>query len=221
MCLQLHAIAYIIPSMAAAPRIEANSRKRTLPDDALIYREYVHQVMKQGERGAKARTAAVCRVSHTHVANVIARYGPQPKDESTSYDPAPGEVEYMQNCAISAAQIADDCSLCQLIEEPIETPAAEVMATPSSNETETPLPIETPEREELVVAYQLLRNGVDRTRENQKLSLYLILGAVILFTALDIVIAQKSLLLALILLPEVMGMWWVILQYRRVVYLGE
>jgi hypothetical protein len=49
----------------------------------------------------------------------------------------------------------------------------------------------------------------------------LLLGMVLVITGIMILVAKKSLGLSLALLPEVMGMWWVILQYRRVVYFRE
>src|SRR5688572_23821327 len=102
---------------AAAPRPRT---MRAVPDDALIYREYVHQV-SAGEWGAKSRTARICKVSPQHVINVIERHAPKPVEKPLEYQPAPGEVEYGQTREEVAAELATEALLRQLLEPEVST----------------------------------------------------------------------------------------------------
>ncbi len=212
---------------ATAPRL----KKRQLPDDALIYREYAHQVMSKGAWGAYSRTARICKVSHEHVRKVVARHLPPPSDDPVAYVPAPGEVEYRQFCATQPALSAPDQPaplqsdaefLQELLSEELPTPEAEITSTPSSIASAIPLESATDERAVHFIEYSVIRiAGVSREHQNQRIAYYLLLAFTCVMTAVMIVVAKKSLLLPLLLFPEVIGMWWVILDFRRVVYLRE
>ncbi len=220
--------------MAAAPRTEAKLRKRLVPDDALIYREYAHQVMSKGEWGAYSRTARLCHVSHEHVRKVVARHRPQKPDNLPSYEPAPGEVEYVQFCEAHAKQIAaqkdehhatlqsDAEFLCQLMEEELPTPDNKITSTPSSIASATPPESATGERTVHFTEYSIISNaGVSRKRQNRRIGFWYLAALTIVVTVAVILVAQKSLLLSLMMFVPVMGMWWVTLEFRRVVYLRE
>ncbi len=218
--------------MAAAPRIKAHPRKRVVPDDALIYREYAHQLMSKGAWGAYSRTARICRVSHEHVRKVVARHLPPPSDDAVAYVPAPGEVKYRQFCATQPAPIApeqpslpqSDAEFLQtLLSEELPTPQAEITSTPRSIAPATKAESATVERSVHFIEYSIICNaGSDRERENRRIGFWYLLSITLVVTLLMILLARKTLLLPLLLFPEVMGMWWVILQFRRVViYLRE
>ena len=220
--------------MAAAPRIEANPRKRSIPDDALIYREYAHQLMSKGEWGAYSRTARLCKVSHEHVRKVVARHRPQKVDDSLAYQPAPGEEEQVQShevqtaensaeAALESATLQGDADLLrQLLEEELPRPGFEITSTPSSIAPATSLESATDERAVHFTEYPVIRiASVSQERQNQRIAFYLLLAFTCVMTAVMILVAKKSMLLPLLLFPEVMGMWWVTLEFRRVVYLRE
>jgi len=206
--------------MAAAPRIQAPTRlkKRAVPDDALVYREYAHQVMSGGEWGAYSRTGRVCKVSHEHVRKVVVRHGPkkvEPKKE-LAYQPAPGEIEYHA----ARTSLASHDFLCQLLTEEVALEARPITSTPSLPAIASDCMFASLEPERALPAYDLFcnRTCIDRRRENHRTSVWLLSFFILTITILTILLAQKSLGLSLALLPEVLGLWWILLEYRRVVY---
>ena len=206
--------------MAAAPTTKP-TRGRVIPDEAVIHREYSHQVMSGGKRGALARTARICKVSDQHVANVIKRYEAsrnlaQLPEHSLDYEPAPGELEY----ANVRKAIANEAFLRQLLDEEMPTPAPPVTSTLSATPTPTEAPLLTIEPEPLRVAYDPFANRPPSTEHrNHVIQVYLFALVTIIVTSLVILVAKKSLGLSLTLLPEALVMWWVTSHLRRVVYL--
>ena len=217
--------------MAAAPRTTEQPRrlkKREVPDDVLVYREYAHQVMAAGRRGAYARTGRLFNCSDQHVANVVKRHeashlvtSRHVEKPELAYEPAPGEVESAKAREDNAKITANEDLLRQLLEEEMPTEGEPVMFLSSSLPTPTEAPLPTPELVAPIYDIFANRQHVDHRWKNQRISMLLLLGMVLVITGIMILVAKKSLGLSLALLPEVMGMWWVILQYRRVVYLRE
>jgi hypothetical protein len=207
--------------MAAAPiQTAQKKRPRPVPDDALVYREYAHQVMQGGEWGAFSRTARICKVSHQHVRNVVERHTAKPsrndavlRDTSLEYEPAPGELEF-------AKERDADALLRQLLIHEIETEQVPVTSPPNPIANEPAEEFATFERSVPQIASDLFANAIhiDRTGENLRMAKWLMGVLCVGVTTICILVAQKSLGLSLALFPEVLGMWWVLGQAKKVVY---
>ncbi len=194
---------------AAAPR---QLVKRPIPDDGVVYREYAHQIMAKGEYGAYSRTARVCGVSHVHVRNVVERVAPKkvevtPEVEELAYQPAPGQEEH-----------ENEILLRQLLGTELVTTPIEITSTPSVVVTETTPEVVTIEPDYLAIPYSFNSNGPDRTYCNQRYELRLYAIITLLLTIIDVLVGYKALGLTLLLLPGVLGMWWVVAQMNRLLY---
>jgi len=177
--------------------------------------------MSGGEWGSYSRTARICKVSHQHIRNVVERHGPKfsrndAKLQELAYEPAPGEVEYHH----ALTTLATEDFLRQLLTEQVATEPEPITSTSSSIAIATVPEIATPEPKDVLPAYDIFANRVcnDRRQANRRTTMVFLATLASMLTLMVLMVAQKSLGLSLLLLPEVLGMWWVVMQVRRVVY---
>ena len=209
-------------AVAAAPRVVAKKRDRAVPDDAVIYREYAHQVMTKGEWGAYSRTARICKVSQPHVTRVVARHEATKQPEDLAYEPAPGEVEYANEREILSSKFEQEQFLRQLLEEQIQPLEVPVTSTPNSIELQLEPEFQQPEREIVTVEYDPFFNRpASREQENMLFEVRLLFAMVFVLTLMTMLVGLKSIELFLLLFPEMIGLWSMMIQMRRLLYLRE
>ena len=207
-------------AVAAAPRVVAKKRDRAVPDDAVIYREYAHQVMTKGEWGAYSRTARICKVSQPHVTRVVARHEAKKKPEDLPYEPAPGEVEYQQTREALASQLQQEELLCQLLAQEVQPATPHLTSTPRSIELQPEPEIQQTELHAGTVDYDPFFNRLpSREYQNRVYQVRVLFGVVVVLLLMTMLVGSKSFGLFLALFPEVMGSLWVTLQLRRLLYL--
>ncbi len=215
--------------MAVATYLTTQSSRRgkkELPCDEVIYREYAHQVMSCGERGAYARTAKAFNNLFTdqHASNAVKRHlARQPKPVGVEYVPAPGEAELAKERERVATELAlatehaNEHLLRQLLEQETPTERQEVYVEASSGV----LPMEKErtlvEPEEATIPYDLFANKVviDRRRENQVIELRIYVGVTGAISLGLLAIASVAPLLSLAMLLPTLGMWWCVIGLRR------
>ncbi len=211
--------------MAVAPHepTTLKPRKRRPPDPVKVFETYVAECTNKGRWGAYKRTGErygrtdewARQVVQKHQALIAASASLLPSN--LTYEPAPGEEEYAQIRESLAAQIAkqqaDHALLCELVTADLPSPAASpaIDITPIVNgELPNSQAKESPK-------YQVFerRNDADRTAANTQIAVRLFLGLAVGMTACMLLVASKAPDLALLLFPEVMGLWWVVAEARR------
>ncbi len=203
--------------MAAAPSQRPSQRPRS--NAQRVFETYVAECTARGKWGAFKRTGERYGKSDEWARKIVHRHLKQAEEQppelapDLAYVPCPGEIEYAQDCAKRAAQIANDELLRKLLEpdlpNSVSSPCLDIRQEPNVETPNSQLPTEP--------IYQLPQYkpvGYDPTANYQQLA-WIALACALLITFGVILVASKSLGLALALFPEAMGMWWVVVQARR------